>query len=72
MDLWTLGKFIPFFLERMDEALFAEHEPMCKLSPQKFIQNQHVSKNRQLISKKEVGIDRILYAADYPYLSMKN
>lgn len=66
------GEFIPFFLERMDEALFAEHlnHPVSYY----FKNNFYITPSGMLtkpqfdLVKKEVGIDRILYAADYPYI----
>lgn len=66
------GEFVPFFLERMDSILFADHlqHPISHY----FKNNFYITPSGMLtkpqfdLVKAEVGIDRILYSADYPYV----
>ncbi|MEJ7424040.1 amidohydrolase family protein [Staphylococcus warneri] len=66
------GEFIPFFLERMDETLFADHlkHPVSYYFKNNFYMTPSgmLTKPQFDLVKKEMGIDRILYAADYPYI----
>ena len=64
---------LSFFLERMDEALFAEHLNHPVSYYFKIIYHSGMLTKPQFdLVKKEVGIDRILYAADYPYIEPEN
>ncbi|HCG74462.1 MULTISPECIES: amidohydrolase family protein [Staphylococcus] len=66
------GEFVPFFLERMDDILFADHleHPISYY----FKNNFYITPSGMLtkpqfdLVKAEVGVDRILYSADYPYV----
>ncbi|MCI2946876.1 uncharacterized protein ACUXJ9_001177 [Staphylococcus caledonicus] len=66
------GEFVPFFLERMDDILFAdhlEHEISYYFKNNFYITPSGMLTKPQFdLVKAEVGIDRILYAADYPYV----
>jgi len=66
------GEFIPFFLERMDEALLSDH--LVHPISQYFKNHFYITPSGMLthpqfeMVKNAFGIDRILYAADYPYI----
>ncbi|MGZ2590963.1 amidohydrolase family protein [Staphylococcus borealis] len=66
------GEFVPFFLERMDSILFADH--LQHSISHYFKNNFYITPSGMLtkpqfdLVKAEVGIDRILYSADYPYV----
>ncbi|PNZ70083.1 amidohydrolase [Staphylococcus croceilyticus] len=70
------GEFVPFFLERMDNILFADHlkHPISYY----FKNNFYITPSGMLtkpqfdLIKTEVGVDRILYSADYPYVEPEN
>lgn len=70
------GEFVPFFLERMDTILFADHlkHPISYY----FKNNFYVTPSGMLtkpqfdLVKAEFGVDHILYAADYPYVEPSN
>lgn len=66
------GEFIPFFMERMDTILFADH---LKHSISYYFKNNFYYTPSGMLTqpqfdllKTEVGVDRILYAADFPYV----
>lgn len=66
------GEFVPFFLERMDQALLASH---LKRPVSKYFQDNFYITPSGMLTKPQFdmirhyfGIDRILYAADYPYV----
>ncbi|KAA1039545.1 amidohydrolase [Macrococcus equipercicus] len=70
------GEFTPFFLERMDEALMADHleHPISYY----FKNNFYITPSGMLtrpqfdMVREAFGIERILYAADYPYIRPDN
>ena len=66
------GEFIPFFLERIDTILVAEH--LAHPISYYFKNNFYITPSGMLtkpqfdLVKAELGVDRILYSADYPYV----
>lgn len=65
------GEFVPFFLERMDQSLLAEHlkQPISAYFKNNFYitPSGMLSKPQFEMIRHYFGIDRILYASDYPY-----
>lgn len=66
------GEFTPFFYERMDETIYA---PNLKHKPSHYFKNNFfitpsgmLTKPQFEMVKKAVGVDHILYSADYPYI----
>ena len=66
------GEFIPFFYERMDETIYA---PNLKHKPSHYFKNNFfitpsgmLTKPQFEMVKNAVGVDHILYSADYPYI----
>ncbi|TDM05207.1 amidohydrolase family protein [Macrococcus lamae] len=70
------GEFAPFFFERMDVILSADH--LAHPVSHYFKNNFYITPSGMLtkpqfdLVKAEIGIDRILYAADYPYVKPEN
>lgn len=66
------GEFTPFFYERMDETIYA---PNLKHKPSHYFKNNFfitpsgmLTKPQFEMVKNAVGVDHILYSADYPYI----
>ena len=66
------GELTPFFYERMDETI---HAPNLKHKPSHYFKNNFfitpsgmLTKPQFEMVKNAVGVDHILYSADYPYI----
>lgn len=66
------GEFVPFFLERMDQAIISEHlkQPISTYFKNNFYitPSGMLSRPQFEMIRHYFGIDRILYASDYPYI----
>lgn len=70
------GEFTPFFYERMDEMIYAPH---LNHKPSDYFKNNFyitpsgmLTKPQFEMVKNAVGIEHILYSADYPYVQPDN
>ncbi|MBJ3816868.1 amidohydrolase [Shimwellia pseudoproteus] len=71
------GEMVPFYLARMDEALPQEVTGLTRTITDTFIQHFYITPSGMLnrphmqFTLDVVGVDRIIYAVDYPYLTNK-
>lgn len=70
------GEFTPFFYERMDDIIHAphlDHDPSYYFKTNFYITPSGMLTKPQFdMVKNAVGIDHILYSADYPYVKPEN
>ncbi|MDT3958497.1 amidohydrolase family protein [Staphylococcus kloosii] len=70
------GEFTPFFYERMDNVIHApnlDHDPSYYFKTNFYITPSGMLTKPQFnMVKNAVGIDHILYSADYPYVKPEN
>jgi predicted TIM-barrel fold metal-dependent hydrolase len=70
------GEFTPFFYERMDDIIHAphlDHNPSYYFKTNFYITPSGMLTKPQFdMVKNAVGIDHILYSADYPYVKPEN
>lgn len=70
------GEMVPFYLQRMDDMLPVEVTGLSRTVTQTYKEHVYVSPSGMLnlphfeFVHKVVGADRIIYAIDYPYLTM--
>jgi uncharacterized protein len=70
------GEMVPFYLQRMDDMLPVEVTGLSRTITQTYREHVYVTPSGMLnlphfeFVHKVVGADRIIYAVDYPYLTM--
>ena len=70
------GEMVPFYLQRMDDMLPPEVTGLSRTVSQTYRDHVYVTPSGMLnlphfeFVHKVVGADRIIYAIDYPYLTM--
>ncbi|MBQ7608828.1 MAG: amidohydrolase [Desulfovibrionaceae bacterium] len=70
------GEFVPFFLQRLDDSIPQEATGLRRSITQTFREHVYVTPSGMtslphfLFVRDVVGIDRLLFSVDYPYLSL--
>jgi predicted TIM-barrel fold metal-dependent hydrolase len=70
------GEMVPFYLQRMDDMLPVEVTGLSRTLSQTYREHVYVTPSGMLnlphfnFVHQVVGADRIIYAVDYPYLTM--
>ncbi|MBQ7617506.1 MAG: amidohydrolase [Desulfovibrio sp.] len=70
------GEFVPFFLQRLDDSLPKEATGLSQSLTETFRQHFYVTPSGMtslphfLFLKELLGMDRLLFSVDYPYLSL--
>ena len=69
------GEMVPFYLQRMDDAMPSEVTGLSRSIGETYRQHVHVTPSGMLnlphftFIKDVIGIDRIMFSVDYPYLT---
>jgi len=72
------GEFVPFFLERLDQALYKELTCLKRNISEYYKENVYItpsgifSETQLQFAIAQIGADHIIYSGDYPYLIDKN
>lgn len=70
------GEMVPYYLQRLDDAIPREASGLSRTITQIYREQVHVSPSGMLslphfeFTRSTLGVDRILYSVDYPYLSL--